>query len=200
MNLIFEEIIQDLLDKQYSVIDTFFTENEVENLRKILLHKHEEDALKKAAIGNVFNEKIVKSIRGDFISWINESEAKPAEQVFFNRITEFTNYINRTCYLGIQQREFHYALYPINTFYKRHLDTFQNDDSRRLSIVCYLNDEDWRPEYGGELVIYKEEEAVKIYPLKGRVVIFESNILEHEVKPVNQIRLSITGWLKTRKL
>ena len=38
-----------------------------------------------------------------------------------------------------------------------------------------------------------------VYPLPGRVVIFESQELEHEVKPVLQSqRLSITGWLKTR--
>ena len=60
-----------------------------------------------------------------------------------------------------------------------------------------LNDENWQPEFGGELVIYKPEEDIKIYPLKGRVVIFESQILEHEVKPVHRKRFSITGWLKT---
>ena len=69
-----------------------------------------------------------------------------------------------------------------------------------MSIVCYLNDEDWKPEYGGELVIFKPLEEIKVYPLKGRVVIFESQLLEHEVRQVEQMRLSITGWLKTRKL
>jgi SM-20-related protein len=54
------------------------------------------------------------------------------------------------------------------------------------------------PEFGGELVIYKQEEEISIYPLKGRMVVFESQILEHEVKPVKRERLSITGWLKTR--
>jgi SM-20-related protein len=88
-------------------------------------------------------------------------------------------------------------MYPEGTFYKRHLDVFKNDTKRKLSIVCYLNDENWQPEFGGELVIYKPEEDIKIYPLKGRVVIFESQILEHEVKPVYRKRFSITGWLKT---
>ena len=37
-----------------------------------------------------------------------------------------------------------------------------------------------------------------IYPVQGRMVIFESSVLEHEVKPVKRERLSITGWLKTR--
>ena len=196
----YEAIIADLLKQQYSVVDGFFSNEEVENLRSSLLQKYEEEEFKKAAIGNQFNELIIKAIRGDFISWIDESEANKDEIPFFTSVEDFTNYLNRTCFLGIREREFHYALYPKGTYYKRHLDTFQNDDSRKLSIVCYLNDEDWLPEYGGELVIYKPEEEISIYPLKGRMVIFESQILEHEVKPVKRERLSITGWLKTRKI
>lgn len=198
--LMYEVIIADLLKQQYSVVDGFFSNLEVENLRASLLQKYDEEEFKKAAIGNQFNELIVKTIRGDFISWIDESKATEEELPFFSSIETFTNYLNRTCFLGIRKREFHYALYPEGTFYKRHLDTFQNDDSRKLSIVCYLNDEDWLPEFGGELVIYKPEEEISIFPLKGRMVIFESQILEHEVKPVKRERLSITGWLKTRKI
>lgn len=112
MEDVFEKIVQDLLEKQYSIVDNFFEEKEVENLRDILLLKYEEDEFKKAAIGNVFNEQIVKSIRGDFISWIDEKEAVEAEKVFFDRISDFTSYLNRTCFLGIREREFHYALYP----------------------------------------------------------------------------------------
>lgn len=196
----YEKVIQDLLEQQYSVVDTFFSNEEVEHLRESLLQKYDEDEFKKAAIGNQFNEQIIKSIRGDFISWIDESQKNEAEAVFFDKITHFTNYLNRTCFLGIQEREFHYALYPIGTFYKRHLDTFQNDDSRKLSIVCYLNEEDWQEDFGGELAIYKADETINIFPLKGRMVVFESQVLEHEVKPVQRERLSITGWLKTRKL
>ncbi len=196
----YEKVIQDLLQQQYSIVDDFFSVDEVENLRDSLLKKYEEDEFKKAAIGNQFNEQIIKTIRGDFISWIDESQKNEAEAVFFDKIEHFTNYLNRTCFLGIQEREFHYALYPIGTFYKRHLDTFQNDDSRKLSIVCYLNEEDWTEDFGGELAIYKEDETINVFPLKGRMVVFESQILEHEVKPVRRERLSITGWLKTRKL
>jgi SM-20-related protein len=165
-----------------------------------LLSKHQEDEFKKAAIGNQFNEQIVKSIRGDFISWIDENNANEAESLFFRKVDDFIQYMNRTCFLGIQDKEFHYALYPEGTFYKKHLDTFQNDSRRKLSIVCYLNQENWKEEFGGELVIYKENEEIAILPMKGRVVIFESQVLEHEVKPVKKERLSITGWLKTRKI
>lgn len=200
LNPMYEKVIIDLLEQQFSIVDDFFNFKEIEDLRALLLEKYNEDEFRKAAIGNQFSEQINKSIRGDFISWIDENNLLPEEKVFFNKIDDFTNYMNRTCFLGIQEKEFHYAVYPKGTFYKKHLDTFQNDDSRKLSIVCYLNDEDWKPEFGGELVIFKPLEEIKVYPLKGRVVIFESQVLEHEVRQVEQMRLSITGWLKTRKL
>ena len=202
LNPFYEKIISDLLEQQYSIVEGFFDPEEVEELRSSLLHKYEEDNFKKAAIGNRTNEVIAKSIRGDFILWLNEAERNLFERTFFRKINEFANYLNRTCFMGILHKEFHYALYPEGTFYKRHLDTFQNDDRRKLSIVCYLNEQDWKPEYGGELVIYQNIEGVEIpktiYPFPGRMVVFESQVLEHEVKPVKTERLSITGWLKTR--
>lgn len=198
----YERIIEDLLAQQYSIVEDFFTAEDVSILRQSLVEKHEEDVFKKAAIGNRVNEIIVKSIRGDVILWMDELQANEAEMLFFNKINNLVNYLNKTCFLGILHKEFHYALYPEGTYYKRHLDTFQNDDRRKLSFVCYLNEEGWLPENGGELVLYldengKETEKV-IYPFPGRVVIFESQIIEHEVKPVNKERMSITGWLKTR--
>lgn len=201
-NPLYERIITDLLEKKYSIIDEFFDFAEVDLLRKSLLSKYEEDAFKKAAIGNRTNEVIARSVRGDFILWINEADAGPAEKVYFSKINSMVEYLNRTCFMGILHKEFHYAVYPEGTFYKRHLDTFQNDGRRKLSMVCYLNNEDWKPENGGELAIYTqengEEKTINVYPFPGRVVIFESQELEHEVKPVKVPRLSITGWLKTR--
>jgi len=201
-NPFYEKIISGLLEDNYCVVENFFNLEEVGMLRKTLLDKYEKDDFKKAAIGNRTNENIEKSVRGDFILWINEADAGESELIFFNKLNSLIEYLNKTCFLGILQKEFHYALYSEGTFYKRHLDTFQNDDRRKLSLVCYLNDEDWKPENGGELVIYKEENGVEvaknIYPLPGRMVIFESQMLEHEVKPVKTTRLSITGWLKTR--
>ena len=200
VNQQYEQIIDDLLNKQYSIVDDFFETEEILKLRNSLLYKYEEDKFKKSAIGNRTNELIEKAIRGDFILWMNEVEAGENEKIFFNKINTLIEYLNRTCFMGILHKEFHYAVYPKGTFYKRHLDTFQNDSRRKLSVVSYLNDKSWLKTNGGELVIYKEDGSEEvIYPLPGRVVIFESQILEHEVKEVkNSERLSITGWLKTR--
>ena len=197
-NALYERVISDISSQKYSIVDDFFSEDEVIALRHSLLLKYEEDAFKKSAIGNKTNELVKKAVRGDIILWIDENVINFAEQLFFNKINDLKDYLNRTCFLGINQKEFHYAIYPKDTYYKRHLDTFQNDDRRKLSFVCYLNSEDWKPENGGELVLYLDDEDKVIYPFPGKVVIFESQELEHEVKPVNTQRLSITGWLKTR--
>lgn len=201
-NPLYETIITDIVAQKYSIVEDFFTAEEVHTLRESLLDKNADDVFKKAAIGNRVNEIIVKSIRGDVILWIDEANSNAAERLFFEKINHLVNYLNRTCFLGILHKEFHYALYPKNTFYKRHLDTFQNDDRRKLSFVCYLNEVGWEPKYGGELVLYLDDKGKEIekviYPFPGRVVIFESQILEHEVKLVHKERMSITGWLKTR--
>ncbi|TJY38211.1 2OG-Fe(II) oxygenase [Pontimicrobium aquaticum] len=198
----YERIIENISIQKYCIVEDFFTDEEVMSLRQSLIQKHEEDAFKKAAIGNRVNEVIVKSIRGDVILWIDELKANKAEMLFFNKINDLVNYLNKTCFLGILHKEFHYALYPEGTYYKRHIDTFQNDDRRKLSLVCYLNEDGWLPVNGGELVLYLNENGQEIekviYPFPGRVVIFESQIIEHEVKPVNKERMSVTGWLKTR--
>lgn len=202
INPLYEQIIDDLMRQKFSIADHFFSSEEVIALRKSLLKKFEEDQFKKSAIGNQANEQILDAVRGDFIFWLDETNANAAEKLYFDRINDFVQYLNRTCFLGIQDKEFHYALYPEGTFYKRHLDTFQNDSRRKLSMVCYLNEEHWQMDFGGELTIYVNENGVEternIVPEQGRMVIFESQVLEHEVKPVKQPRLSITGWLKTR--
>ncbi|AWH84362.1 oxidoreductase [Flavobacterium album] len=202
LNPLYEKVIDGLMEQKYCIADNFFSKEEVLALRASLQAKYEADRFKKSAIGNQANEKVIGAIRGDFILWLDESNADAAESRFFAKLNDFTAYLNRTCFMGINEKEFHYAVYPEGTFYKRHLDTFQNDSRRKLSIVCYLNDEDWKPEYGGELTIYTEEagseKAIDIYPVQGRMVVFESQVLEHEVKPVKKERMSITGWLKTR--
>lgn len=202
LNPLYEKVIGDLVEQQYSIVENFFSTEEVLALRETLLFKYNEDKFKKSAIGNFVNEVVVEEVRGDFIFWLDESKSNAAEATFFNKVNHFTEYLNRTCFMGIAEKEFHYAVYPSGTYYHRHLDTFQNDDSRKLSVVCYLNHEDWQPEFGGELTLYLNKNGVEtplnVYPMQGRVVVFESQVLEHEVKPVKQERLSITGWLKSR--
>ncbi|MCX6313298.1 MAG: 2OG-Fe(II) oxygenase, partial [Sphingobacteriales bacterium] len=72
---------------------------------------------------------------------------------------------------------------------------FRNNDSRKYSMIMYLNAY-WKLADGGELCIHDEGKEQHISPLNGKSVFFKSNELEHEVLMTHQPRMSITGWLK----
>lgn len=194
-NALYEQIIKDYDSRGYCIIDNWLTADESNILFNELSELYEADCFRKSAVGNKLNETIERSIRSDFICWIDERKyAKP----FFNKINDFIEYLNKTCFAGIVSKEFHYAVYPKGSFYKKHLDTFQNDDKRIISIAFYLN-ETWDISLGGELNLYLEKETLSVQPTNGKIVLFDSKTIEHEVMSVlsERKRFSITGWLKT---
>jgi SM-20-related protein len=202
MNPQFESIIDGILAEGYGVVDDFLSQDEVIALANRLHERRQAGQFKAAGIGNQ-QVTVENTIRGDEILWLDHDTATPEEAAFLERIGEFVDYVNRTCYLGLRDFEFHYALYPPGTFYKRHLDQFRSDSRRKLSVICYLNT-DWKEGDGGQLAVFLPgettdaiEREIKIQPLGGRLVCFESGRLEHEVRPASRERLSITGWLKT---
>lgn len=180
-----------LAEQDYLVIDDFFNENELIEIDDFFDTQIKNENLKKAGIGAT-NYKIVEDVRGDFIYWLNESRDVTFSS-FFKRIKEITYLLNRYCYLSISGNEFHLALYPKGAFYDKHLDQFQERNNRLISVVFYLN-KDWKQGDGGELKIYKETEII-VPPLYNRLVIFKSDVVEHEVLITNVNRKSITGWL-----
>ncbi len=203
LNPIYEKIINDLLNQKYSISDFFFSEQETKQLRESIIQQDNNQDFHQAAVGNAQNEQIVKSVRGDKIRWIDESQQTETEEIFFSKINHLIDYLNQTCYMGIDESEFHYAVYPEGTFYQKHIDAFKNDDRRTLSIVLYLNDEEWKDDFGGQLALYLPkddgtENELNVLPLAGRLAVFDSKTIPHEVKKVNRPRYSITGWLKTR--
>lgn len=87
-NPLYEKVINDLIEQRFSIVEGFFTESEVAALRNSLMMAYEDDDFKKAAIGNRINEIVEKSVRGDFIKWLNEADCGIVEQQFFKRINE----------------------------------------------------------------------------------------------------------------
>lgn len=194
----FEKIIDGILTRGFGYSDSVLESHEIAGLIATFGSRRKADEFHPAAVGNQAKKQILTQIRGDQICWLAEETLLPAEAAFFAQIKLLIEYFNRTCYLGLLDAEFHYAEYPIGTFYKRHLDRFKTDSRRKLSVICYLN-EDWQPDEGGQLILYPTENQIEsILPIGGRLVCFESNKLEHEVLPATRTRRSITGWLRTR--
>ncbi len=108
---------------------------------------------KKAGIGKLQDKQINEAIRGDYIQWIDRSTATPPIQTYLSRLNELISFVNQNLFLSLKDYEVHLTIYPPGSYYKRHLDQFKKDDHRRLSVICYLN-EDWKEEEGGQLRIY----------------------------------------------
>lgn len=172
-----------------------------ELLAQLKTHQQSLDGFNKARIGQGADKKNVAEIRGDFIRWLEPDRAEPNEKKFFAWFEIFKQNVNQTLMLSIREFELHYAFYPPRTNYEKHIDVFQQKNSRVLSFVLYLN-KDWQPSDGGELILYQEnnseEEAARIAPHFGHLVVFLSSKIYHQVDFTNRERLSVTGWLKNR--
>lgn len=148
-----------------------------------------------AGIGRHEGYHLDDDYRKDKICWLEKSSHCIHEISFFKLMEDFIHYLNKTCFAGIQTFEFHYAFYDQGSFYKKHLDQFQGNDSRIYSIIIYLN-ENWSEGDGGELVLYHKSNTQILAPKMGTMIFFDSSILPHEVLETKIQRMSITGWLK----
>ena len=191
----FESFISSFIDNKVGIADNFLPVSLASGLKENLLELYSGKQLHSAGTGNT-DVSHDKQFRSDIIYWLDRDNENVAETAFFAHMDEFVEFLNVTCYTGITGYEFHYTLYPAGSFYKRHLDQFRNNDSRKYSMIMYLN-ENWEVADGGELCIYHQNNEQRLSPDNGKSVFFKSCELEHEVFVTNKPRMSITGWLKT---
>ncbi|UII22198.1 2OG-Fe(II) oxygenase [Fulvivirga ligni] len=189
-----ESIADQLATQDFAITDHFLSEEEVKAIREVFEHHKEQDNFKRAGIGKQDDFMLDKQIRGDYIKWIDPANAFEPVKEFLSKINELKDYLNRTCFLGIRDYETHFTIYPPGSFYKRHLDQFQGDGARKISFICYLND-NWQPGDGGELRLYLDGEERDVQPLAGKLACFRSEIIEHEVLLAHKNRYSLTGWM-----
>jgi len=192
---VYNKISNDLKINGFS-ISPFGIPNELANALHTHLRSMTASQFSFAGIGREQGfDKNVK-IRGDEICWVLGNSA--AGRHWLDWCNELKKHLNRTLYLGLFSFESHFAHYPPNAFYQRHVDAFQGEKNRILSVVLYLND-DWQENDGGELILYKNEEddcGVKVNPQLGTLVVFLSEEFPHEVLPAKKDRYSIAGWYR----
>jgi Rps23 Pro-64 3,4-dihydroxylase Tpa1-like proline 4-hydroxylase len=191
----FEVLISSFISEKVGIANHFLSNELSANLRQNLVSLIEKKQLTKAGVGNEKKLLFDDSIRSDSIYWLDRKHDNEFENDFLDQIDDFIIYLNRSCFAGITGYEFHYSLYEIGGFYKRHIDQFQDNSSRKYSMISYLND-DWQKCDGGELVVYQTYNNKNITPTQGKTVLFKSNELQHEVLVTQRQRMSITGWLK----
>ena len=119
---------------------------------------------------------------------------------YLNEMETLRQAMNGLLYLGLRDYECHFSHYPEGAAYQRHRDRFRSDNARTLSTVYYLN-EGWTPADGGVLRMHLQNtdgsvRALDIQPDGGRLVLFLSAEIEHEVCVTRRDRYSITGWMR----
>lgn len=155
------------------------------------------DALQQAKIGHGEQQTLQPAIRGDRIAWLKAGQSAACDQ-YLVLMDSLRVTLNRQLYLGLDEYESHFAWYPPGAYYLPHLDQFRDDDRRTVSAVIYLN-EDWRTEDGGALRLHPQGQAAHdIAPLGGRLALFLSAEMLHEVLPATRDRLSLAGWFRRR--
>jgi len=186
--------VDHLAEKDLVILDDFLPTKVLTDSRNFLKKKLELEEFKQAGIGPLSEFRIEKSIRSDEIFWLDRKRDTELEG-FFALVDEVIAQLNRFCFLSISGSEFHLAHYPTGSFYKRHLDQFDSRSNRLISMVCYLH-ENWKPEHGGELRLHnKDGTHTDVAPLPGRMILFKSDAVPHEVLLSKASRYSITGWL-----
>jgi SM-20-related protein len=195
MNNSFDVLIDSYLDKQVGYDAAFLSKSLSDGLKDHVRQLQSDDQMVQAGIGNSEAKDPLQQMRGDQIYWLDKNHGNIFEKEFLQQIEDFIAYLNETCYTGINDSEFHYAVYEEGAGYKRHLDQFRNDGSRKFSLINYLND-DWQEADGGHLLVYPVTGMQQIMPNAQTAVFFNSAEMEHEVSLANRRRVSITGWLK----
>lgn len=191
-------IINKLAEQGWCVMPGFLSPQQAAALAQEAEERHRAGELHRASTGQGEQQDIRPEIRGDSILWLDETSTSPAQQSFLQSMEALRQAANRDLQLGLFELEAHFAHYPVGASYSRHVDVFQRDSRRTLTVICYLNP-DWQPEHGGQLRMELEDGTdMEVQPESGTLVTFLSHRFPHEVLTAKRSRLSVTGWFKRR--
>ncbi|WP_026966118.1 2OG-Fe(II) oxygenase [Algoriphagus terrigena] len=200
MEELLDHISAEIYQKSYVIVDDFVDEPFRKALLKEQIELVNQGKFRHAAVGKGGQKQVRTEIRSDEVLWMDANELTPLQAAYWEKIEEVRKVLNQRCFLGLRSFEGHFARYPVRSFYKKHLDQFQAVPHRVVTVILYLNDS-WTAEDAGALRMYFPQEdgselIEDVLPLGGRLVVFLSGEIPHEVLPTNKERISITGWLR----
>lgn len=200
MEDLLDHISSEIYQKSYVIIDDFVDQEFRRALLAEQLELVNKGKFRHAAVGKGGQKQVRTEIRSDEVFWMDADDLTLLQKAYWEKIEEIRKVLNQRCFLGLRSFEGHFARYPIGSFYKRHLDQFHAVPHRVVTVILYLN-ESWTVEDEGALRMYfpqedGSEQIEDVMPIGGRLVVFLSGEIPHEVLPTKKERISITGWLK----
>ncbi len=186
-----DKLIDSIASQGWYVWDDFLSSQQVQQLKNCT-----SDQWQRARIGRNEETQRASDIRRDKIQWLDLSMGQPIQD-YLERMESIRREVNRHLFLGLFEYEAHFAQYEAGDFYKKHLDAFKGNESRKLTTVFYMN-EGWCNEQGGQLQLYDMQDQLidTIAPEAGRLLVFLSEQFPHEVLPAKAQRSSIAGWFR----
>jgi SM-20-related protein len=147
------------------------------------------DALRPAGLARDHHRD--RAVRGDRSMWIDADDAPMAP--LFAGFEALRLEVNAGAWLGLTRFELQLARFAGDgSGYAPHRDALVGPHNRRLTAICYLNRQ-WITTDGGVLEL-RVDPPVELAPLLGRLVVFLSDRVEHQVLPVFAPRLAATAW------
>ena len=192
-----DPLLDDLAEQGWAIVANALPADLTLELAQECRARANQGALQPAGVGRGSAHGVQEGVRGDHIQWLEPGQCAAGDR-YLAMLDDLRGQLNQALYLGLEDYEGHFALYPPGTFYQKHLDRFRDDDRRAVSAVFYLN-EDWQAEQGGALRLYLPNgETRDVLPQAGSLLLFLSADMPHEVLPASRDRLSLTGWFRRR--
>lgn len=194
---VLDSALDELVAQGWAQCDDFLPAPLVRELAAQCHQRQAQGLLARAGVGRGKDQLVQASVRGDSIQWLEPGMSTTVD-TYLAAMDTVREALNRSLYLGLVDYECHFALYPPGAFYKKHVDRFRDDDRREISAVFYLN-EHWSVADGGALRLHlPDQQSLDIAPVSGRLLLFRSAQMLHEVLPAGRERLSLTGWFRRR--
>jgi SM-20-related protein len=191
-----------LADRGWAVEPDFLAESDVLAWSEEAMASYRNGEFRRAGVGRGEGREVRSEVREDYVRWLDPPGETSSERRYFELMENLRQTLNRELFLGLFELEAHLALYPPGARYRCHLDRFQDEANRVVSVSLYLNP-GWREKDEGALRFYLEkpesEPFEDILPVGGTLVCFLSDRFHHEVLPARRTRLAATGWFTRRE-
>ena len=190
-------LIDGLVQHGYAISPGYFPLSLVRALREEAQHRDRQGEFQLAGIGRRQVHQKDTRVRSDRTCWLRGETL--AQCQLLEGLESLRVAVNRSLFMGLFELESHFAIYGPGDYYQRHLDAFNGNNGRLLSVVLYLN-EGWQSQWDGRLRLWPEPDAQgvasEVEPRAGTLVAFLSEKIPHEVLAATRERYSIAGWFR----
>ncbi|MZR64019.1 2OG-Fe(II) oxygenase [Alcanivorax sp. DP30] len=190
-------LVEGLVRDSFAVSPGFAPLSLVRALRKEARERDRLGEFRLAGIGRRQDYQKDTRIRSDRTCWLKGDTLAQCQWLEYMEALRMA--VNQSLFMGLFELESHFAIYGPGDYYQRHMDAFNGNNGRLLSVVLYLN-EGWQSDWGGRLRVWPGPDATSIAtevePRAGTLVAFLSEKIPHEVLAATHERYSIAGWFR----